>query len=642
MGYDAVRLFVERTGAFSPHFKLACDNALAITEICSNLDGLPLALELASAHTNVLTIQEIASHLNDRFSFLNSGQRSGFEPRHSTLRATIDWSYDLLAVEEQTLLNRLAVFSSGCTLETAEVICSGNGIKRNQILELLSSLVTKSLVVAETSGRAHARYRLLETIREYAREKLNETGETQRLRDRHLDTFLVRAEDAMPKQFQGYQQLWLNWLESEHENLRGALTWALESKRIEAGLRLASALSYFWEIHSNVAEGLIWLERLLAEADEHIPLDIHVNALVFATFKCMLLGSVDSATAYARQAVELAETANDPDSPILAFARSGLSSALRTAGDYQTAFSLGEENVLLYRRIGPAHYLGMTLLAQGENALQLGYYEIARERLEESLALARQDRDAFRTAHSLNTLGDLSRLEKEYSQAAGAYEDALKMMRELGAQRDEASLLSNLGFTYLYLGRVDQARCLFSESLATYQEQLNQPGMIECLIGLAAVSIEEGQPAAGVRLFAAAAVHSAQPTVSIWKATQMEYEHYFGLARRSLTEVSFRAEQKAGRALSLEEAVEYARTVQRCDDDISPYSMKLDDLTMREREVAGLVAQGKSNREIADELVLSRRTVEKHIANILSKLGLANRSQIVRLILEKNRSQVSE
>jgi len=122
----------------------------------------------------------------------------------------------------------------------------------------------------------------------------------------------------------------------------------------------------------------------------------------------------------------------------------------------------------------------------------------------------------------------------------------------------------------------------------------------------------------------------------------MEYEHYFGLARRSLTEVSFRAEQKAGRVLSLEEAVEYARTVQRCDDDISPYSMKLDDLTMREREVAGLVAQGKSNREIADELVLSRRTVEKHIANILSKLGLANRSQIVRLILEKNRSQVSE
>lgn len=642
MAYDSVHLFVERTVAFSPHFTLTRDNGLTITEICRHLDGLPLALELASARTNVLTVQEIASHLSDRFSFLNSGRRSGFELRHSTLRATIDWSYELLTAEEQTLLNRLAVFSSGCTLETAEAICSGDGIAREQILELLSSLVTKSLVVAETNGLAHARYRLLETIREYALEKLGATGETGWMRDRHLEMYLVRAEEAMPKQFEAYQQLWLNWLESEHENLRGALTWALESNRIESGLRLASALSYFWEIHSNVAEGLGWLERLLAEADEHVSLETHVNALVFASFKCMLLGRGDGATAHARKAVELAESAYVPDSPILAFARSGLSSALRTAGDYQTAFMLGEENVLLYRQIGPSYYLGMTLLAQGENAVQLGYYEIARERLNESLTLARRDGDAFRTAHSLNTLGDLSRLEQEYSRAAGAYEDALKLMRELGAQRDEASVLSNLGFTYLHLGRVEEARRLFNESMAIHQEQQNQPGMIECLIGLAAASIEEGQPATGVRLFAAAAAHSLQPSASIWKATQMEYAHYLDMARCKLTETGMRDEQESGRALSLEQAVEYARRSYVRIDAISGAEGKFDDLTVREREVAGLVAQGKSNREIAAELVLSKRTVEKHIANILSKLGLTNRSQIVRLILEKNFSQVSE
>jgi len=642
MGFDAIHLFVERARALSPHFSLTPENAVAIIEICQHLDGLPLALELASARANVLTVQEIATRLDDRFSLLTSGQHKAIEPRHHTLRATIDWSYELLTVKEQTLLNRLSVFSAGCTLDTAEVICSGNGIAPSEVLDVVSSLVTKSLILAETTGQTHARYRLLETIREYAHRKLDEAGEAVRMRDRHLDLYLARAEEAMPKQFEAYQQLWLNWLESEHDNLRAALTWALESKRIEEGLRLASALTLFWEIHGYVREGVGWLERLLAEVDERVSLKVHVDALVFGTFHCMLLGNAQTATAFARKAVDLAEATNDPNNPILAFARAGLASAARTTGDYQMAFDLMEQNILFYRQAGPSFYLGMGLLSQGENSVQLGYYEIARERLNESLALARQDGDTFRTAHSLNVLGDLSRLEQKYGEAVETYTRGLEMMREMDAQRDQASLLSNLGFACLHLGDVERASHLFMESMIIHQVQQNQPGMIECLVGFAACAIEGGQPALGVQLLAAAVAISERPSVSIWKATQMEFDHYLDLARNRLTDAAFQVEQAAGQALSFDQAVEYAQQLQIRTKNIQQKGEKLEGLTPREREVAELIVQGKTNHEIAVDLVLSKRTVEKHVANILSKLELTNRTQIVRWVLENGSRQVSE
>jgi non-specific serine/threonine protein kinase len=642
LNYDAVKLFVERARSITPSFSLTHENAPAVVEICQRLDGLPLALELASARVNVLTVQEIAARLNDRLSLLTSGKRREFEPRHQTLKAAIDWSYALLTAEEQILLRRLAVFAAGCSLDTAEAICSGEEILPAQILDLLASLVDKSLVIAETSGRAPARYRLLETIRAYAFEKLNEAGEVRQLRDRHLDLFVARAEEAMPKQFEAYQQLWLNWLETEHDNLRAALVWALESKRIEAGLRLASALTYFWEIHGYVQEGLGWMERLLAAADENVPLDAHVNALVFATFHYMLLGNAQAAKSYARRAVDLAEAAEEVDSPVLAFARDGLASAAKTAGDYQTAFDISEQNIRYYRQSGPPAYLGICLLSQGENALQIGNYEIARERLDEGLALARRDGDAYRIAHSLNTLGDLARLEQNYTEAASVYESGAELLRELNAQRDLASLLSNLGYARLYLGEVEQALRLFDESLSIHLVQQNKPGMTECLIGIAAAAVASGKPAAGVRLLAAAAVISGQPSASKWKATQIEFERYFGLARSMLSEASFQKEQATGRTLSLEQAVETAQQFHFQQAATQRAQARLDDLTEREREVAVLIAEGKSNREIAEQLFLSKRTVEKHAANILSKLGLTSRAQVVRWAIETGLVQTSE
>ncbi|MFZ0546988.1 MAG: LuxR C-terminal-related transcriptional regulator [Candidatus Promineifilaceae bacterium] len=633
--YDAVRLFVERARSILPSFTLTAENAPSVVDICRQLDGLPLALELASARVNVLTVQEIASRLNGRLNLLTSNKNRGSDPRHQTLKAAIDWSYALLTAEEQTLLRRLAVFASGYTLDTAETICAGEGIKAELILDLLSSLVNKSLIIAETTGRAEARYRLLETIREYALEKLDKSGEMNRLRDRHLNLFLTRAEEAMPKQFEAYQQLWLNWLESEHDNLRAALTWALESKQIEAGLRLAIALSLFWEILGYVREGVRWLERLFAEVDERVSLEVHVNALVFATFHCMLLGNAKAASALARKAIDLAEATDDPNDPILAFARVGLASAVRITGDYQTAFDLIEQNILFYRQAGPSFYLGMGLLSQGENAVQLGYYEIARERLNESLTLARQDGDMFRTAHTLNVLGDLSRLERNYAEAARTYERSVEFLRELGAQRDLASLFANLGFVCLRLGEIEQAYRLFNDSMTIHQEQHNRAGMVESLIGFGATAVSTKQLAIGIHLLAAASAITGQPSASVWRATRMEFDHYLSLARKQLTEAEFQAAQIAGSELSLEQVVEIARQLQVPSGATPKSRERLGALTAREREVAALVAQGKSNGEIAAELVLSKRTVEKHIANILSKLGFSGRTQIIRWVIDR-------
>ena len=382
MGYGAVRLFVERARAISPRFDLTPQAARSTVEVCRRLDGLPLALELASARVNVLTVQEISARLGDRFALLFS-DHTGYEPRHHTLRAAIDWSFVLLTPEEKTLFSRLAVFSAGLTLDMAEAVCSGGGMDAGRIIELLSSLVNKSLVVAHTIGRSQARYRLLETIREYALEKLDEAGETARLRDRHLDLFLARVEDAAPKLGEAYQQLWLNWLEDEHDNLRAALAWSLESGRIAEGLRIASGLVRFWEIRGYVQEGMTWFERLLARTGESVPPVVRVNALVFASFMAMFLGNAAATLAYGREAVEIAEGIKDENNPALTFALAGLASGTRAAGDFQTAFTIGERVIQLLRGTGGSpFFLGMALLGQGDVAIQLGYYDTARERLD--------------------------------------------------------------------------------------------------------------------------------------------------------------------------------------------------------------------------------------------------------------------
>jgi DNA-binding CsgD family transcriptional regulator len=273
----------------------------------------------------------------------------------------------------------------------------------------------------------------------------------------------------------------------------------------------------------------------------------------------------------------------------------------------------------------------MGVLVQGQTATALGKYDVARSLLDEALTLARQAGDPFRAAMALNFLGDLARCQRQDAQAQAPYEEAAALLRQLGAERDLAGTLQNLGHTCLHLGNVERAQALFDESMALQQAQGNTPGMVECLIGFAAIAVARGLPAAGARLLAAVAATGWEGRAWEWPATRMDYEQALARVRAQLTEAELQAEQAAGRARSLEQAVEDALHLPLPLPGASQGGMgTAQALTAREREVVILIAQGQSNAEIADELVLSKRTVEKHIANILSELGLTSRAQVVR------------
>jgi non-specific serine/threonine protein kinase len=639
MQYDAVRLFVERTRSLLPHFTITTANALSIVKICRQLDGLPLALELASAHTNILSLQEILVRLDDRFALLISRQRSELDPRHRTLRVAIDWSYDLLSPPEQVMLGRLSVFAGGCSLATTEVVCAGDGLEREQILGLLSSLVNKSLVVANTLLHDEARYCLLATIRQYGQEKLIDSGEWVVIRDRHLRCFLKLSEETDTKLRGEYQRLWLNWLDSEYDNIRAALAWAVEggrldSSRVSAGLRITTSLYQFWRIRDYLEEGLNWCKQLFAETNDDISPVVRANALAFASLLAGLRGQIEDQAKYAEEAVLSGEAAGEAGKQALALALGAQGYAARKAGDYPTAFTLGLREIQLLREVGDVYMLGLALSLNSYSAMSIGKYEQARAMLDEALPLLRKAGDPYRIAMALNYAGDLARCERKYQPAQTAYEESIYLLRKINSVGDLASALHNLGHACLHLDDIERAKALFGESMASHKEQGNQPGMAECLLGFAALAIVAGLPAAGARLLAAAAAIGGRHITSEWAATRMEYEHYLERARASLVVKAFQSEQAAGQRLSLEQALAYAQNVAQKVVAAQLTRQQLDQLSPRESEVAVLIALAKSNVEIAAELVVSKRTVETHVGNIRSKLGFTERAQIVRWAIE--------
>jgi DNA-binding CsgD family transcriptional regulator len=397
---------------------------------------------------------------------------------------------------------------------------------------------------------------------------------------------------------------------------------------------MASALPSFLQIRGSVQEGLIWFERLLAKVDDRISPIERINAITFSAMEAWFIGDGQKSLDFGREAVRVAEAAGEEGKPALPFALAGLSTGAKAAGDFLTAFETGERILQLYRESVPPLYVGMGLLSQGEIALQLGNYALARERWSESLTLAQDNGDAYRSAYSLNWLGDLARLEGNYSEAGNRYEQSERLYRELNARHELPSALCNRGFFFLHREQVGRAQVLFSESLVINQEQKNKQGMTDSLIGLAATAILAGLPGPGARLLAAVVAISGLPKGSPWPPTQMEFDHYMNLTRTALSGVELQAEQALGSAMTLKQAVDYALNLPFPTELPTSSIQDQNELTKRERQVAALIARGKTNNDIAEELVLSKRTVEKHAANILSKLGLTNRSQIVRWALE--------
>lgn len=639
--YEAVALYLDRAEAIVPGFNLTSENVQSIADICLRLDGMPLAIELAAAWVNVLTTQQIAERLDNRFTLLKSDQRSVVDNRHQTLRATIDWSYDLLTGPERLLLQRLSVFAGGCSLYTANFVCAHTDQEQKHLLSMISSLVKKSMVLAETVRSSKARYSLLETIRQYGQNKLKDSGEWSTIHDRHLQCFLQLTEETEPKLNGDYQQLWLNWLENENANIQAALGWSLQNGQVEAGLRIAIAIYPLWTIRDHVEEGLNWLKQFLARVDDRIPVAVHANAIFYAMTMAGFRRNREAQLAYGRQAEDLANKVEAENKEALRWILAALALSARLAGDHYKAFGYAKQIIQIARELEDTYQLSLNLSLWSIAAMSLGEFGEARTMLDEAIPLLRSLKNSYRTAMALNFSGDLFRCEQNYRQAQVAYEESISLLQEINAFRDLASVLHNLGHACLHLGDVDSSTALFQESMTLHQEQGNEAGMTECLIGFAALAVVNKLPRIGARLLVAASNIGGGKITSEWASTSMTYDYYLDLALTNLSASVFQAEQAAGQRLSLKGAVALTEEVVEITTSGRQTRLKMDQLTPREREVAILIAKGKTNDQIAAELVVSKRTVEKHIAHIRAKLDITERTKIVRWVFENGLIEIN-
>ena len=463
--FESVRLFVERAVRSQPRFALTDANANAVAQICHRLDGIPLAIELAAARARVLTVDQIAARLDDRFRLLTRGSRAGL-PHHQTLRAAMDWGYDLLEAEERALLRRLSVFAGGCTLEAVEAICAGDDVEVLDVDDLVASLVDKSFVTAEGLN-GDTRYGLLETIRQYGHEKLQESGEAAVLRGRHLDWYLGLAEQAEPE-LQGSEEVgWLNRLEMEHDNLRTALDWAASGARnIEARLRLAGALHRFWSMRGHLTEGRSWLESAIGEGGDASP--ARVKAIYGAGVLAFDQGDYARAEALLEQSLALSREHGDMVST--ARTLNHLALVHRDRGDYARAITLLEESQALCRATGQKWVLAQALHSLALAVRRLEDYDRATALLEESLPLWRETGDKSGLARSFASLGVLARYRGDFARARALLEESLALSREWGHKSAVADVLLNLGSVAKNEGDYARATALYQECLILSRE----------------------------------------------------------------------------------------------------------------------------------------------------------------------------
>ena len=584
--YDAVRLFADRAALSQAGFAVTSDNAAAIVQICQRLDGMPLAIEFAAARVAVLSVEQIAARLDDRFRLLTAWPKKTL-PRHQTLRATLDWSHDLLTEHERTLFRRLSVFTGGFTLEAAEQVCAAAAIAGPDVLNLVGRLVDKSLVIVDERDR-HARYRLLESVRQYGRERLDESGDAEIIQRRHRDWYLDFAERATAKLRGPEQDVWLSRLEIEHDNLRAALGWSKAVRDAAAILRLAAALTWFWFMSEHWSEGRQWVEDALAAGGTAAPL------LVFRAKWGVILFSL--AQGDLNRARELTEDLGA--SPELAHDR--------------------ECSILAY-------------IAKGILAPEIGEPHRAIVLLEEAVARAQELGDRWLLAFALTQLSANVRKHGDYARAADLCAESARLFEQLGDRWRVSVALRNMGITLLCNGAFDDAAAAFVEGVRLRTPAQNGWVAFQCLEGLACVACAQGEHERAAILFAA-----AMPIQEYLRSRRdrdfwLQVEHYVARTRASLSVQAFDAARNSGQAMTLDQAVEYAAGPASETGTGRPRRQKGSSdapLTIREREVVRLLARGLTNREIAATLVVSERTAEGHVQSIFNKLRLNTRAQV--------------
>jgi predicted ATPase/class 3 adenylate cyclase len=551
--FEAVQLFTDRALLARPDFKVTHQNAAMLASICNRLDGIPLAIELAAARVRALSVEEINSKLDQRFLLLRGGSRTAL-PRQQRLRWLIDWSYDLLNDPEKRLLQRLSIFSGGWTLAAAEQVCVDDGVRDTDVLDLLTSLCDKSLVLVEQND-GHYRYRLLETVRQYARDRLLESGDGEAVRDRHVDHFLALAEEAEPKLTGAEQAEWLQRLDEEHDNLRSALTWS-SGNDARTGLRLAGALWWFWYARGYFGEGRSWLSGLLASAPS-AQAAARAKALNGAGRLARQQSDYPAAQALLNESLAIQRELGD---------RRGIATSLNNLGlmawdqgDYLSARTLYGESLAIRREFGDRWGIAVSLNNLGGVAFDEGDYVAARALHEESLLIRRELSDKRGIASSLGNLGNVAYAQGHYPASRALFEESLTISQEVGDRQGIGFSLGTLGNVAAAQGDNASARTFFKQSLAIRMELGDRWGIAELLEGLSYVALALATPGRAIRIDGAAERLREEIGSPLPSNERPRYDRHVAAARAALgDDVAFGRAWQEGRALTLEQAIEIA------------------------------------------------------------------------------------
>jgi len=554
--YHAVQLFVVRAQQAMPGFQMTAQNAEEIARICARLDGLPLALELAAARVRSLSIAEIQSRLDDRFRLLTGGSRAAL-PRQKTLRALLDWSYDLLNPAEQTLLRRLSVFAGGFTLQAAEAICPELSLdapaterERDaydawETLDLLSSLVDKSLVMTEQEA-GRMRYRLLETMRQYAQDRLQEYREMDSVKQRHRAFFVALAEEAEAQLLGPQQAAWLQHLEGEHDNLRQAL----DASDPEGALHLAGSVWRYLKVRGYFSEGRLWLARALERENSQGAPSVRAKALHGAGILAGAQGDYRTARAYHEESLTLYRECREEAG--IADALLSLGNIASEQGDYTTAHGLYSQSLDIRRRGEDRHSIATLLNNLGSIASEQGDPRAAQTLYEESLQLRRELGNRAGIAGSLNNLGNVAMDLEEYPKARALFSESLALQRELGNRLGMAMALYSLGvIAYEYEDYAATHR-LYEESLFLYRELGYRRGIACALEALGALALSEGQTAHATHLLSAAESLRNALDTHLSPFDQKQHDHLVEQARATLGEERFAEAWSEGGTLTEE------------------------------------------------------------------------------------------
>ena len=660
----AVRLFVTRTEAIVPAFRLTDENAAAVAAICRRLDGLPLAIELAASQGKILPPEALLTRLDHRLPVLTSGARD-LPARHRTMRDAIAWSYDLLPAEEARLFRLLAIFAGGFTLEAAEwmagslsetEVSGSQGVKVSgetpprhpditcvrgrvashdpETLAGIASLVDKSLL-QHVAGTTEPRFAMLETIREYGLEQLQAHEELEPTRRRHAAYFMDFAGHAEPKLRGQEQAAQLERLEIEHDNFREALASSLAAPdRTADALRLAGALHWFWYLRGHFSEGRSWLRRVLAQpaAAERTP--DRVKALVGAAMMASRQDDFPDARRWLHESIAIALELGDLTTLTPALHYLAMGRLLHA--DHATLQALVAESVALYRETGDRWGLATSLHALGMAAVVTLRFDDARAPFAESLALYRELQDTWGLARVLHYSGEIARFRGDYEDARARYEESLILYQQLGHQFSAATIRHNLGYVAEHQGSPELALALFGQALRDHVAYGDRTNIAHCLAGVAGMLGRLGHAAAAARLFGAAAGLLDRIGIAVWPIDRVDYDRHLAFVRGQLAVKVFDAAYETGRAMPLDQAIAEAfASIEARNDtpgvDIPASSARgaseVDGfrLTPRELDVLRLLTHRATDREIADRLSISPRTVMHHVSRILAKLGVTDR-----------------